>query len=245
MCEGGHRVTSSLSPGLAAQQECSAGYYATDTESALCLPAPPGHFVATNGAIESLPCAAGRYTPFAGSSSCALTPAGTYAPEGATAPIACPAGTEARVEGLGACVPAVKPPTPGVTQPAPTPQPGPAVGQPALRCTLTAVAKQLSLSHTGKQAYSLNCNLAGRVNVSAVVTITSGKRHVKLTVPALSIPAAAGLAGKHLLHVKLTKVAGALLKRAKTRVSLAISVSGSSAGASPTRLNRATLAGHR
>jgi len=138
---------------------------------------------------------------------------GTYAAEGATAPTACAAGSEAPEAGQAACIEIVT--SVGTSVAAPVPVLTPSVQQ--LQCTLAEPAAQLSAGATHEQAYELSCTLAGTVSVSAVVTITSGHRHISLAVAAADVTVAAGPAQRMVLHLKLTPRERTLL-RARARV---------------------------
>jgi len=154
----------------------------------------------------------------------------------------CAGGTYSE-NGRVPCIEATPGPRAATTGPPPA-QPGAAAQHPAPRCALGAAAKLPSLGGTGKQAYLLTCNLAGTLSVRGVATITSGRRHIRLTIPPSSVKAVAGSSGRHLLAVKLSKAARRLLRSPRARVGLAISVYAGSAGAAP-RLAGIALAGRR
>lgn len=81
--------------------QCDAGSY-FDGEA--CVEAPPGSYVASEGATEATPCAAGTYQPDAGQTECLPAPIGHYAPEtGMTEALACPSGTTTIETGSSEC----------------------------------------------------------------------------------------------------------------------------------------------
>ena len=65
----------------------------------MCMPAPPGSYVDSEGAIEATVCVAGGYCP-EGSESPTDCPAGHYCTEGAAVPAPCPVGTYSETVGL-------------------------------------------------------------------------------------------------------------------------------------------------
>ena len=228
--------------GAPAATACQPGSFAAKSESFECTPAEPGYYVETEHAGAQLPCPPGSYAPFTGAVHCALAPIGTYAPEGARAPIACPAGTEAAAEGRSACTAVVKAPGTAVSPPA---APAGSSAQPALKCTLGAPPRQSSLGHRGQQAYRLSCTLTTTVSIRAYVTISSGRHRLKLAVAPSNVATLAGKTTTELLAVKLSKAAHALLGSPAARVAVTISVYGAPAGAKATRLSTVTLTGRR
>ena len=65
------------------------------------MPAPPGHYVSSEGAAEAVVCPEGTYCP-EGSVTPVDCPAGHYCPAGAGEPAPCPTGTYSAVIGLSA-----------------------------------------------------------------------------------------------------------------------------------------------
>jgi hypothetical protein len=221
---------------------CLPGSYAPERESFQCTAADPGFYVSGEHASSELPCPAGHYSPFSGDSQCAPAPVGTYASAGAKAPTACPAGSEAPVEGLGACIPIIA--TASSTSPTTTSTTSlPAAAAP--ECMLAAVAKQLSLARTGRQAFTLTCNQGGKLAVGAIVTITAGHHRLRLAAVASSVSVAPGVHGRETLRVKLTGAARKLLRGRGTRVTVAVTVTAPAVSGSAPKPLSATLTGRR
>jgi hypothetical protein len=209
--------------GAAEATKCEIGSFAPNSDTFECAVAQPGYFVAIQGATSELPCPAGSFSPFYGDIQCASAPAGTYAPEGATAPIACPAGSEAPQPRSGSCSAATLP-SAVLTATAPSIAAAPPTAQAALKCTLSAAGHQISLHRTGKQDYRLTCNLSLALSARASVTITSGRRRVRLTAGAVTVATTAGEPAVELIHVGLTRAARGLLKAPHARVKVTIAL---------------------
>lgn len=86
---------------------CAPGTFNADDGNEPCTPAPPGTFVAIEGALSPTDCPPGRYQDEAGQTSCDIAQPGTFvAVTGATSATLCAVGSFQPNSGAVSCVPA-------------------------------------------------------------------------------------------------------------------------------------------
>lgn len=194
---------------------CEAGTFASGYGNEACLPAQAGYYVGAPEAAQETPCPAGTYTSAAKSIVCARTPPDTYATSGALAPIPCPLGTESPA-GSSSCT--------AVPTIADTTLVTPMAGEIAPIFKFAGPGRQASLKRTGRQLYALSCSASETLLLRVTATIRLGRRHLRLTAPAVTFGCVANRALTEQARFKLTGPARRLLRNAGAKVTLSLAL---------------------